>query len=384
MEAAAAVEIAAAFRRKCEVVGVFVNPELEDVVAGGRGRRPDDGPAQRRGGAQLLRRGGAADGVKVIKAIHVAQRRRRPRRGGLPHRLPPLRPPRQRRPLGRHRARASTGASCASSARRVPAIVAGGLRPTTSPRRSPSPIPMRSTSPAASRPSRGARTTPRWRPSSRPPRALASAPHDRESRGTIRPLRGPLRARDADRRPRRARRGLGGGAGRRGLPAPVSPRCDRDFIGRPTPLYLAERLSERADRRVYLKREDLAHTGAHKINNAIGQALLASGWASSGSSPRRAPASTASRQRQPARCFGVRVRRLHGHRGHPSPGAQRRADAPAGGRGRRRRGRRPDPQGGGQRGDPRLGRQRRDDPLRDRLGGRAGAVPGPGPRPPDE
>src|SRR6185503_8717866 len=42
-----------------------------------------------------------------------------------------------------------------------------------------------------------------------------------------------------------------------------------------TPLYLAERLSEKAGRRVYLKREDLAHTGAHKINNAIGQALLA-------------------------------------------------------------------------------------------------------------
>src|SRR6476646_11436257 len=49
----------------------------------------------------------------------------------------------------------------------------------------------------------------------------------------------------------------------------------RDFIGRPTPLYLAARLSEQAGRRVYLKREDLAHTGAHKINNAIGQALLA-------------------------------------------------------------------------------------------------------------
>jgi tryptophan synthase beta chain len=49
----------------------------------------------------------------------------------------------------------------------------------------------------------------------------------------------------------------------------------RDFVGRPTPLYLAGRLSERAGRRVYLKREDLAHTGAHKINNAIGQALLA-------------------------------------------------------------------------------------------------------------
>ncbi|HSS40982.1 MAG TPA: tryptophan synthase subunit beta [Solirubrobacterales bacterium] len=49
----------------------------------------------------------------------------------------------------------------------------------------------------------------------------------------------------------------------------------RDFIGRPTPLYPAERLSERVGSRVYLKREDLAHTGSHKINNAIGQSLLA-------------------------------------------------------------------------------------------------------------
>ncbi len=49
----------------------------------------------------------------------------------------------------------------------------------------------------------------------------------------------------------------------------------RDFIGRPTPLYRAERLSERVGSTVYLKREDLAHTGAHKINNALGQALLA-------------------------------------------------------------------------------------------------------------
>ncbi len=48
-----------------------------------------------------------------------------------------------------------------------------------------------------------------------------------------------------------------------------------DFIGRPTPLYLAERLSERVGSKVYLKREDLAHTGSHKINNALGQTLLA-------------------------------------------------------------------------------------------------------------
>jgi tryptophan synthase beta chain len=49
----------------------------------------------------------------------------------------------------------------------------------------------------------------------------------------------------------------------------------RDYVGRPSPLYLARRLSEVAGRRVYLKREDLNHTGAHKINNALGQALLA-------------------------------------------------------------------------------------------------------------
>ncbi len=49
----------------------------------------------------------------------------------------------------------------------------------------------------------------------------------------------------------------------------------RDYVGRPSPLYLARRLSQAAGHPVYLKREDLNHTGAHKINNAIGQALLA-------------------------------------------------------------------------------------------------------------
>jgi tryptophan synthase beta subunit len=49
----------------------------------------------------------------------------------------------------------------------------------------------------------------------------------------------------------------------------------REFVGRPTPLYHAARMSEDLGFKVYLKREDLAHTGAHKINNAIGQALIA-------------------------------------------------------------------------------------------------------------
>ena len=52
-------------------------------------------------------------------------------------------------------------------------------------------------------------------------------------------------------------------------------RLRADVIGRPTPLYEAARFSERAGSRVLLKREDLAHTGAHKINNTIGQVLLA-------------------------------------------------------------------------------------------------------------
>src|SRR5213079_3434241 len=50
----------------------------------------------------------------------------------------------------------------------------------------------------------------------------------------------------------------------------------REYVGRPTPLYLAARLTaELGGAKVYLKREDLCHTGAHKINNAIGQVLLA-------------------------------------------------------------------------------------------------------------
>ncbi len=52
-------------------------------------------------------------------------------------------------------------------------------------------------------------------------------------------------------------------------------RLLRDYVGRPTPLYPAPRLSQRYGSRIFLKREDLNHTGAHKINNAIGQILLA-------------------------------------------------------------------------------------------------------------
>ncbi|QIE59133.1 tryptophan synthase subunit beta [Rasiella rasia] len=49
----------------------------------------------------------------------------------------------------------------------------------------------------------------------------------------------------------------------------------RDYVGRPTPLYFAKRLSDKYNAKIYLKREDLCHTGAHKVNNTIGQILMA-------------------------------------------------------------------------------------------------------------
>jgi tryptophan synthase beta chain len=49
----------------------------------------------------------------------------------------------------------------------------------------------------------------------------------------------------------------------------------KDYVGRPTPLYFAERLSQHYNTKIYLKREDLCHTGAHKVNNTVGQILIA-------------------------------------------------------------------------------------------------------------
>lgn len=49
----------------------------------------------------------------------------------------------------------------------------------------------------------------------------------------------------------------------------------QDYVGRPTPLYFAERLSKKHNTKIFLKREDLCHTGAHKVNNTVGQILLA-------------------------------------------------------------------------------------------------------------
>lgn len=66
----------------------------------------------------------------------------------------------------------------------------------------------------------------------------------------------------------------------------------RDYVGRPSPLYLARRLSERYGCTLYLKREDLNHTGAHKSIMPSGKSSLHAAWANTVSSPRQVPAST--------------------------------------------------------------------------------------------
>jgi tryptophan synthase beta subunit len=74
------------------------------------------------------------------------------------------------------------------------------------------------------------------------------------------------------------------------------------YVGRPTPLHEAHRAAAGSRARLFLKREDLAHTGAHKINNALGQALLAAAWASAASWLRPARDSTAWPPLPCARC----------------------------------------------------------------------------------
>ena len=146
----------------------------------------------------------------------------------------------------------------------------------------------------------------------------------------------------------------------------------------PTPA----RLSEELGQFVWLKREDLAHTGAHKINNALGQVLLARhlGQGADHRRDRRRPARGG--HGHGVRAARVPLRRLHGGGGHAPPGAQRRPDGAPRRRGPSRDGGHADAEGGRERGDAGLGRLGAHDPLRDRLGRGAAPVPGARARPP--
>ena len=155
----------------------------------------------------------------------------------------------------------------------------------------------------------------------------------------------------------------------------------RDYVGRPTPLYRARRLSELTGGEVWLKREDLTHTGSHKINNALGQALLARRMGKP-----RVIAETGAGQHGVASATACALLGLECvvYMGTEDMRRQRpnvERMQLLGRRGRGRGGRGADAEGGSVGGDPRLGDQREDDPLRHRLRGRTGALPGAGARP---
>ena len=147
-----------------------------------------------------------------------------------------------------------------------------------------------------------------------------------------------------------------------------------DYVGRPTPLMLAERLTEKlGGGRIYLKREDLCHTGAHKINNAVGQVLLAKRMGKT-----RIIAETGAGQHGVATAtvcalHGTEVYRLHGHRRHATAGVERLSYAAAGRRSCRCRSGKPYAQRRDQRSSARLGHERRRDLLPARF--RHGTAP---------
>ena len=148
----------------------------------------------------------------------------------------------------------------------------------------------------------------------------------------------------------------------------------RSYAGRPTPLTLAERFAP--GKRLYLKREDLLHTGAHKLNNALGQALLALRLGK-----RRIVAETGAGQHGVATAtvcarFGLDCVVYMGSEDMRRQAAEPRADGAARRRGAAGRVRHAHAEGGDERGDPRLDRERRGHALPDRLLRRPGAVPG--------
>ena len=167
-------------------------------------------------------------------------------------------------------------------------------------------------------------------------RTALRAPRSRCAR-LLRRLRRPFRPRDAGGADRGARGGLLRGPRATRRSGPSSTGCCTHYVGRPTPLWEAARLSEACGgARIFLKREDLNHTGAHKINNALGQALLARRMGK-----RRVIAETGAGQHGVASATAAALLGLEcvvymGDRGHGAPGAQRVPHAPARRRGARR------------------------------------------------
>ena len=196
----------------------------------------------------------------------------------------------------------------------------------------------------------------------------------------LRPLRWSLRSGNADsRRSSVSSAGCASTCMSRGFQAQLTAQLT-SWVGRPTALTFAARLSARWGAQLWLKREDLAHTGAHKINNAIGQALLAQRLGA-----RRIVAETGAGQHgvaSAAACarLGLPCTVYMGVDRHGAPGAQRGTHAPAGCRGRARDHGRSHAARRHRRGTARLGVGSARNLLSARLGRGPASVPLPGAR----
>ena len=282
---ATALEISSGLRRRRRGRRRVRQPDPAGGRHGRRGRAADHGPAPRRRGPLVLPGGRTADRLQGDQGAAGAEHGRHPGRRGLPHRLPSLRrpPPGNR---GRHRRELRLGAArraalrCADDPRRgaEPRERGRGDRrraPRRGRRRQRDRDQSGDQGPRADggvrRGGRGAGSRRRGRRceasrasrSASAPTAAGSCPKSSLRGSTSSPRHGP---------PRAWIPGFASGSTRCCATSSAVRRRSTAPIGS----------SERVGRRVYLKREDLAHTGAHKINNAVGQALLPSGWARRG------------------------------------------------------------------------------------------------------
>ena len=264
-----AAGIARAVRRQVETVGVFVNQPLDEIagLVDALGvthvqLHGDEGPSFCSAVAQRT-------GAKVIKAVRIGARLRPAGPRALPHRPAPARHG-GRRPVRRHRPH--VGLEPARAAPRegaVPALRrADGRERRRGDRRRAAVGRRRRVGRRGVAGDQGSRRS--WQAFFAAVEGVACQPLSTASAPTA---ASTCRRRSCP-RSRSSRRP--------GSTARDDPDFQRefqallkDYVGRPSPLYHAARLSEAVGHAVYLKREDLNHTGAHKINNAIGQCLLA-------------------------------------------------------------------------------------------------------------
>ena len=282
------------------------------------------------------------------------------------------------KPVGRRRVdRGRESRRAARTRAKVQAFISNG--PGRRHRRAPGPRrPARTTGPTSSarptgRPSGGCHVNPiGWAPVVPPSWARpgwartqrtvhVSLMAEPTARGPLRRVRRPVRPRDAGPRLRGARGRVPRRVGRPRVPGRAAPTCCATTPAGPSPVTECHNLGAQLGIRLLLKREDLNHTGSHKINNVLGQALLAKRMGKT--APRRRDRRRPARRRLGHRggAVGHGVQGLHGCGRRRAPGAQRVPHEAARRRGRGRALGQPHAEGRGQRGHARLGGHRRVD-----------------------